>query len=128
VFHYKVTGFDEIVGPMSRGKVLVLLRVSDPARCDQIDCYQALLKGIGVAEGTLLLESFLERGFLAAETTISEDSTHLANQVVDYFRGKKLQEAVQAYLFIDGNLVEHSGDGKPSVQEVLAELGCQYAT
>jgi len=124
VLNYQATAFEELVKPLSHGKVLLLLEVTDPAQCDQMDYYHAILKGIGVGDGSGLMEDLMDQGFLKFETGLSEESKRVAGAVVDYFRQKMLKDVIQAYLFVDSELVEHSSDGTISAHDVMAEIGC----
>ncbi|HMM21862.1 MAG TPA: hypothetical protein PKA10_14180 [Selenomonadales bacterium] len=124
MLNYQATAFEELVKPLSEGKVLLLLEVTDPAQCDQIDYYQAILKGIGASDGSSLMENLLIRGFLKLETDLSDENKGMAEEIVDYFRQKMFKEVIRAYLFVDSQLAEHSCDGAVSAYDVMAEIGC----
>lgn len=94
VLNFKAASFDELVVPVSQGKVFLLLEAVNPVQCDELDYFQALLRGIGVRDGSMLLDDFLSTGYLAAEAVVSDESEKAAGDVVDYFRQRKFRGVV----------------------------------
>ena len=113
MLHLKVTPFDELVTPLSKGKVFVLFELTDPALCDEMDCSLAVAQGLRLQLNAIpnILEEFLKHGYMVAESECSEENRRAAFELVDYFRQEKVRHAVRAYLFINLQFIGHSWDG-----------------
>jgi hypothetical protein len=120
---YSAKSFDELATPLSRNKILLLIEITDPIRAEQIDLYSLILGGLGIdrAPGNVA-DNFLDRGYLTAETEISDRNKNICLGVIESFRQSRIQDIAKAYLFIDEQFVEHSRDGLPSMFDLVAQL------
>jgi hypothetical protein len=120
---YSAKSFDELATPLSRNKIFLLIEITDPKQAEQIDLYSLILGGLGI-DGVpgCVADNFLERGYLTAETEISDRNKEICLGVIESFRQSRIQEIAMAYLFIDEQLVEHSRDGLPSMFDLVTQL------
>ncbi len=128
--NYAVKTFDELATPLSRNKVFLLVEVTDPVLADSIEHFHTILNGLGISEGFReRTEDYWDRGYLVAETEITDQAREQALSIVDYFRQRKLRDIIKVFLFVNEQLIEHSHDGLPSTYDLLGSLspGC-YAT
>lgn len=115
---------DELVAPLSKGSVFLLVEVLDAQTCDQMDVALAIIKGMNLKSDSTgdIFDGLLKYGYLTAKSELSEEMKVQASQIVDYFRQKKIRTSAKAYLFLDGQCVENSGDNLASSYDVLEEL------
>lgn len=115
---------EDLVAPLSRDSVFVLIEVLNAQICDQMDVSLEIIKGINLNSDSngKIFDQFIEGGFLTCKSVISEENLARAGHLIDWFRQKKLRPAVRAYLFLDGRCMEHSGDSLASSYDVMNEL------
>lgn len=120
---YSAKSFDELATPLSRNKIFLLIDVAKPERAEQIDLYPIMLQGLGISvDDTGIIEGTSERKYLVAETDVTDQNRELGLAVVDFFRQHSIKEVAKAYLFIDEQLLECSGDGLPSTYDLVTQL------
>ena len=120
----KPVSFDDLVSPLSRGKIFILLEVLDPLRCETLDCALAISSYLNIKIDKLPndYEAFVSYGFMTIERNISEPNRIWSEAALDFFRQRKVREAVKACLFIDEELIGHSQDGHTSVFDILSDI------
>lgn len=123
MFTYSAKSFEELALPLSRNKVFLLVEILDPFKADGIDYYHLIMNGLGLdVSGSGTVGESIARGYLVAETEISDRNRNSALSVIDYFRRANVKDIARAYLFINEELVEHSSDGMPSMFDLVEEL------
>jgi len=120
---HAVVSFEELIAPLSQGKVLVLVECLSIEGCEQPDVMNELseLLNLGFGSGFDDWEDFLDYGFLVTEGEFQEDNLAEAALLVDYLRNDKFRDVVQADLFVDGTWQDSSWSGEPAVWDVSAE-------
>lgn len=120
----KPVSFDDLVSPLSRKKILILLEVLDPLRCENLDCALAISAYLNIQIDKLPndYEAFVSSGFMTIEHNISETSRTWSEAALDFFRQRKVRDAVKAYLFINEEFIGHSQDGHTSVFDILSDI------
>lgn len=120
----QAVSLDELVAPLSKGRVFLLVEVLDAQTCDQMDVALAIIKGMNLKSDSMsdVFDGLLSNGYLTAKSNISEEMIVQGSHIIDYFRQKKLRTSAKAYLFIDGQCIENSGDSLASSYDVLDEL------
>lgn len=114
----------DLVSPLSQEKILILLEVVDPLRCENIDCALAIAGYLNMKIDKLPneYETFVNAGFMTIERNLSEINRIWSEAALDFFRQKKVRDAVKAYLFINEDFIGHSQDGHTSVLDILSDI------
>lgn len=117
--------FIDFVLPLSQEKTLLLLELLDPLVGESLDFTFAVSSFLGIKTDHLPndYEVFIRSGYLIAEQELSETTILWAETALDFFRQKKLRNAVKAYVFINNEFIGHSHDGHTSTGDLLEELG-----
>ena len=120
---HAVVSFEELIAPLSRGKVLVLVECLNIEGCEEPDIMQELseLLDLGFASGFDDWEDFLDYGFLVIEGELQDENKAEANLLIDYLRNDKFRDVVQADLFVDGVLQDSSWNGEPTLWNISTE-------
>ncbi|MGI6092141.1 MAG: hypothetical protein ACOYD5_03960 [Negativicutes bacterium] len=120
----QAVSLEELVAPLSKGSVFLLVEVLDAETCDQMDVALTIIKGIDIKSDSTsdVFDGLLSHGYLTAKSNLSEEMIIKGSQIIDFFRQKKLRTSAKAYLFIDGKCVENSGDSLASSYDMLEEL------
>lgn len=124
MFSIKPVSWSELVSPLSKDKILILLEVVHPSICETLECSLAISNCLNMRIDCLPneYEAFVAAGFMSIERTISDANRSWAETTVDFFRQQKLCRAVKAYLFINQQLISHSRDGHTSVFDLLSDI------
>jgi hypothetical protein len=121
---FKPISFDDLLSPLSRDKVFILLEVLDPVICEQFEHSVSIAKYLDIRLDTIPneYEAFLKSGFGVIEKSLTNGNRDWAANTLDFFRQKNLRDAVKAYLFIDQSFIGHSRDGSTAILDVLREI------
>ena len=120
---HAIVSFEELIAPLSRGKVLVLVECLSIEGCEQPQIMKELseLLGLGFGCGFDDWDDFLDYGFLVIEGELKPENEKEASLLIDYLRKEKFRELIQADLFIDGELQDSSWNGEPELWDIVAE-------
>ena len=120
---HAIVSFEELVAPLSQGKVLVLVECLSIEGCEQTDIMNELVEvlDLGFQSGFDEWEDFLDYGFLVIEGELHPENETEAALLIDYLRNDKFRDVVQADLFVDGILQDSSWNGEPAVWDIHAE-------
>ena len=120
---HAIVSFEELIAPLSQGKVLVLVECLSIEGCEQPDVMNELseLLNLGFGSGFDDWEDFLDYGFLVTEGEFQAENMAEAALLVDYLRNDKFRDVVQADLFVDGAWQDSSWSGEPAVWDVSTE-------
>lgn len=120
----KPVSFNDLVSPLSQKKIFMLLEVSDPVRCESLNCALAIADYLNIRIDELPndFEAFVSSGFMTLECNLSEINRAWSEATLDFFRQRKFRDALKAYLFIDEEFIGHSQDGHSSTLDILSEI------
>ena len=120
---HAIVSFEELVAPLSQGKVLVLVECLSIEGCERPDIMNELadILNLGFNSGFDDWEDFLDYGFLVIEGELHAENETEAALLIDYLRNEKFRDVVQADLFVDGVLQDSSWNGEPEVWDIHAE-------
>ena len=110
--HHIIT-FEELVAPLSLGKIMVVVECLSIEECDQPEIMTELSEILSFkcdAEGDDW-EDFLDYGFVVIEGENTPEFLAEASLLIDFLRNEKYQNMIQADLFVDGILQASSWTG-----------------
>lgn len=111
----RIVTFEELIAPLSNGKVMVVVECLSIDGCEQPDI-------MGEVSAILNLrfsndyddwEDFLDCGFVVMEGDCKPEFITEASLLIDYLRNEKFQAVIQADLFVDGVHQDSSWSGEP---------------
>lgn len=110
---HRIVSFEELVAPLSQGKVMVAVECLSFEACDNPEIMADLTEILNLEFGPDYdeWEDFLDFGFVVAESDLSTENRAKATLIIDFLRNEKFREAIQADLFIDGVLLDSSWNG-----------------
>ena len=116
-----IVSFEDLIAPLSKGKVMLLIECLSIEDCEQPDIMADLaeLLDLGFGPGFDDWEDFLSFGFLVVEDEIKPENETEATLVIDYLRNEKFRDIIQADLFIDGVLQDSSWNGEPELWDIV---------
>lgn len=120
---HAIVSFEELVAPLSHGKVMVLVECLSIEGCEQAEIMNELAEilDLGFSSGFDEWEDFLDYGFLVIEGELQAENETEASLLIDFLRNDKFRDVVQADLFVDGVLQDSSWNGEPAVWDISAE-------
>lgn len=123
ILKHAIVSFEELIAPLSQGKLLVLVECLSIEGCEQPDVMKELAEilDMGFGSGFDDWEDFLDYGFLVIEGELTTDNETEAALLIDYLRNEKFREVVQADLFVDGLLQDSSWNGEPSIWDISSK-------
>jgi hypothetical protein len=103
--HLIVT-FEELIAPLSKGKVMVVVECLCIEACEQPDIMDELsaILNLGFGTGYDEWDDFLNYGFVVIEGESSPEFMTEVTLLIDYLRNEKFRSLIQADLFVDGVL------------------------
>lgn len=118
-----ILSFEDLIAPMSKGKVLLLIECLSIEECEEPDIMTDLseLLDLGFGPGFDDWDDFLNFGFLLMEGVIQSEDEAEATLIIDYLRNEKFRDIIQADLFVDGVLKDSSWSGEPELWDIGAE-------
>jgi hypothetical protein len=120
---HRIASFEELIAPLSKGKVLVLVECLNAEACEQPVIMRDLSQVLSLDVGSEYDEwdDFMDYGFVLIEDENTTETEAEASLLIDYLRNDKFREAVQGDLFIDGEFIDSSWDGEPQVWKASLE-------
>lgn len=114
---HRITTFEELIAPLSRGKVMVVVECLNIEGCEQPEIMNELseLMNLGFGAGYDDWEDFLDYGFVVLEGESKPELVTEGTLLIDYLRNDVFQGLIQADLFVDGVLQASSWTGGPEV-------------
>lgn len=117
---HQIVCFEELIAPLSRGKVMVVVECLNIEGCEQPDIMNELAQVMNLGYGTDYddWEDFLDYGFVVFESDNKSEFVTEATLLIDYLRNEKFQAVIQADLFVDGVHLASSWTGDPDVLDI----------
>ena len=117
---HQILTFEELIAPLSRGKVMVVVECLNIEGCEQPEIRGELAELLNLSFGTGYddWEEFLDYGFVLIEGENKQEFVTEATLLIDYLRNDKFQAMIQADLFVDGFLTASSWTGEPEVWNI----------
>lgn len=118
---HRIMSFEELIAPLSQGKVMVVVECLNIEGCEQPQVMEELseLMNLGFGNGYDDWEDFLDYGFVVIEGDNNQEFLTEATVLIDYLRNEKFQTVIQADLFVDGILLDSSWTGDPEVGSAM---------
>lgn len=122
MLNYQAEPLEQILAPLSKNQIMVVLEALDPDLCDEMGCSLKIMNGLGMNMEEETIDQFTTNKYLIARADINPEIINTAEEIVDYFRQTGLRNAVRALFFLDEMLIETSGDHHPSMLDLLQTL------
>jgi hypothetical protein len=123
ILNRAIVSFEDLIAPLSKGKVLLLIECLNVEECEQPELMTDLseLLDLGFGPGFDDWDDFLGFGFLVMEGEIKPENETEAALVLDYLRNEKFRDVIQADLFVDGALQDSSWNGEPELWDMATQ-------
>ncbi|NMC32872.1 MAG: hypothetical protein GYA36_10530 [Veillonellaceae bacterium] len=121
---HRILSFEELIAPLSKGKLMLVVECLNIEGCDQPEIMAELSEvlSLGYGEDFDDWEDFLDFGFVVVEEENRPDYVAEAHLLIDYLKNEKFQPLIQADLFIDGILTASSWNGEPEVWNIAESV------
>jgi len=121
--HHIIT-FEELVAPLSHGKIMVVVECLSIEECDQPETMTELSEILNFNCDAECddWEDFLDYGFVVIESENAPEHLAEASLLIDFLRNEKYQNMIQADLFVDGILQASSWTGVTDVWKISPEI------
>lgn len=123
ILNRTIISFEDLVAPLSKGKVLLLIECLSIDGCEQPDIMNDLseLLNLQFGPGFDEWDDFLGFGFFVLEGEIKPEHESEATLIIDYLRHEKFRDVIQADLFVDGVLQDSSWNGEPELWDIAPD-------
>ena len=114
---HRIVAFEELVAPLSQGKVMLVVECLSFESCDKPELRAELSKLLNLESGTDYdeWEEFLDYGFVVVESELTAENRKAAILLLDYLKDEKFINGIQADLFVEGEFLDSSWNGKPEI-------------
>ena len=119
---HRIVSFEELIAPLSRRKVMVVVECLNIEGCDQPDIMDELTEIMHLEFGATYddWEDFLDYGFVVFEGENIPEFVAEANAMINRLRHEKFQAVIQSDLFVDGLLLASSWTGESEISDSAA--------
>ena len=120
---HRIVTFEELISPLSKGKVMVVVECLSIEGCEHPDIMNELseVMNLGFGSGFDDWEDLLDYGFVVLEGECKPEIVTEATLLIDYFRNEKFLAIIQADLFVDGTIQASSWTGDPEIWNITEE-------